>query len=66
MQLAVKTKTAAIRPKTRDEMTDEEFYAMIEHSIESVRQGKTKPYKEVFARLRRRIAENVGIQSGNF
>ncbi|MBR5162596.1 MAG: hypothetical protein IKW79_01080 [Schwartzia sp.] len=44
------------RPKARDEMTDEEFEAMIEKSMEGVRQGKGRPAKEVFAELRKDLA----------
>ena len=44
------------RPKARDEMTDEEFYAMIEASMEDVRQGRTMPAEEAFARLYKEIA----------
>ncbi len=44
------------RPKARDEMTDEEFYAMIERGMEDVRQGRGRPAGEVFAELRKGLA----------
>ncbi len=36
------------RPKARDEMTDEEFYAMIERSMEEIRTGKGIPFERAF------------------
>ena len=39
------------RPKARDEMTDEEFDAMIERGLEDVRCGRVTPIEEVFAEL---------------
>ena len=48
----------APRPKARDEMTDEEFYATIERSFEDARQGKTIPAKEAFAKIRRNLGFN--------
>ena len=44
------------RPKARDEMTDEEFYAMLERGMKDVRQGKGRPAEEVFAELRKDYA----------
>ncbi|MBR2214315.1 MAG: hypothetical protein IJ849_00995 [Selenomonadaceae bacterium] len=43
------------RPKARDEMTDEEFYTLIEEAMEDVRQGRTIPAKECFASIRREL-----------
>ena len=37
------------RPKARDEMTDEEFDAIMEQGLEDVRQGRVTPYEEAFA-----------------
>lgn len=39
------------RPKSRDEMTDEEFEAMIERSMEDARQGRVMPADEMFAKI---------------
>ena len=47
------------RPKARDEMTDEEFEAMIERGLEDVRQGRGRPAKEVFAELRKELAAQL-------
>lgn len=44
------------RPKARDEMTDEEFEAMIGKSMDDVRQGKCRPAEAVFADLRKGLA----------
>ena len=43
------------RPKARDEMTDEEFDAMLERGMEDIRQGRVTPYKEAFAEVRREL-----------
>ena len=53
---AIKRRAHVPRPKARDEMTDEEFDAMMEQSLEEVRQGKTTPIEEVFAELRKELA----------
>ena len=36
------------RPKARDEMTDEEFDAMIEGSMEEIKMGKGIPLQQAF------------------
>ena len=43
------------RPKARDEMTDEEFDAMLERGMEDIRQGRVTPYKEACAEVRREL-----------
>ena len=49
------------RPKARDEMTDEEFNAMMERGLEDIRQGKVTPYKEAFAEVRRELGLNGAV-----
>ena len=44
------------RPKARDEMSDEEFYAMIDRSMEDARCGRVAPAGEVFAELEKEFA----------
>ncbi|WP_143254860.1 hypothetical protein [Anaerovibrio lipolyticus] len=46
------------RPKARDEMTNEEFDAMLERGMEDIRQGKVTPVNEVFAEIRRELGLN--------
>ena len=41
---------------TRDEMTDEEFSAMLQKGMDDVQAGRTSPAKEVFADLRRGLS----------
>ena len=49
------------RPKARDEMTDEEFDAMLEEGLEDIRQGRITPYKEAFAEVRREMGLNGSL-----
>ena len=49
-------RTPVSRPKARDEMTDEEFYAMIDRSMEDARCGRVAPAEEVFAELEKEFA----------
>jgi len=49
------------RPKARDEMTDEEFDAMLERGLEDVRQGRVTPYEESFAEIRRELGLNEDV-----
>ena len=53
---AIKRRAHVPRPKARDEMTDEEFYAVIDQGLEDVRQGRGRPAGEVFAEIRKEIA----------
>ena len=46
------------RPKARDEMTDDEFDAMLERGMEDIRQGRVAPAKEVFAEIRSELGLN--------
>ena len=43
-------------PTTRDEMTDEEFSAMLQKGMDDMQTGHTRPAKEVFVELRRGIS----------
>ena len=47
--------SAVKRPKARDEMTDEEFDAMIERGFEDIRQGRGMPVDEAFAMIRKEL-----------
>ena len=49
------------RPKARDEMTDEEFDAILERGLEDVRQGRVTPYEEAFAEIRRELGLNEDV-----
>ncbi|MBR1552747.1 MAG: hypothetical protein IJ631_01895 [Schwartzia sp.] len=51
----IERSTHVPRPKARDEMTDEEFNAMMERGLEDIRQGRVTPYKKVFAEVRREL-----------
>ncbi|MBQ8699449.1 MAG: hypothetical protein IJ741_04575 [Schwartzia sp.] len=53
---AIKRRAHVPRPKARDEMTDEEFYAMIDRSMEDARCGRVAPAEEVFAELEKEFA----------
>ena len=44
----IQKQTHVPRPKARDEMTDEEFDAMIEESMEEIRMGKGIPLDKAF------------------
>lgn len=44
------------RPKARDEMTDEEFDAMIERSMEEIRRGKGIPLDKAFDEIMEELA----------
>ena len=46
------------RPKARDEITDDEFDAMLELGMEDIRQGRVAPAKEVFAEIRSELGLN--------
>ncbi len=48
-------------PKARDEMTDEEFDAMIERSMEDIRCGRVTPAEEVFTELEKEFGLHEGI-----
>ena len=52
----IKRRAHVPRPKARDEMTDEEFYAMIDRSMEDARCGRVTPAEEVFAELEKEFA----------
>ena len=52
----IKRRAHVPRPKARDEMTDEEFYAMIDRSMEDARCGRVAPAEEVFAELEKEFA----------
>ena len=45
------------RPKARDEMTDEEFDAMLARSMDEIRQGKGIPLNQAFDE----IMEELGL-----
>ena len=57
----IKRRAHVPRPKARDEMTDEEFDAMIERGLEDVRQGRVTPYEEAFAEIRRELGLNENV-----
>ena len=56
---AIERRAHVPRPKARDEMTDEEFYAIIDRGLEDVRQGRGRPAKKVFAEIRKEIAAHA-------
>ena len=43
-------------PKAQDEMTDEEFSAMLQNGMDDVQARRTRPAKEVFADLRQELS----------
>ena len=49
------------RPKARDEMSDEEFNAMMERGLEDIRKGRVTPYNEAFAEVRRELGLNGAV-----
>ena len=53
----IQKQTHVPRPKARDEMTDEEFDAMIEESMEEIRMGKGIPLDKAFDE----IMEELGL-----
>ena len=48
-------------PKARDEMTDEEFYERIRHSLQQVKEGKGIPVDVAFERLKKRIEQHGNV-----
>ena len=57
----IQKQTHVPRPKARDEMTDEEFDAMLEKGLEDIRQGRITPYKEAFAEVKRELGLNGSV-----
>ena len=53
MALVFDEQLSRLQKPDRDEMTDEEFEAMIGKSMDDVRQGKCRPAEAVFADLRK-------------
>lgn len=55
---AIEKQPHASPPKARDEMTDEEFDAMIERSVEEIKMGKGIPLDQAFDE----IMEELGLE----
>ena len=53
----IKRRAHVPRPKARDEMTDEEFDAMIERSMDEIKRGKGIPLDRAFDE----IMEELGL-----
>ena len=43
-------------PKALDEMTEDEYYAMLQEGLDDVQAGRTRPAKDVFSDLRRELS----------
>ena len=48
-------------PKARDEMTDEEFYERIRHSLQQVKEGKVIPIEEAFGTIMKELEHDGDI-----
>lgn len=53
--MATKTANVTARIETRDELSDNQFNSMMEKGLLQAKANESKPAKEVFANLRKRI-----------